>query len=85
MKVAPSPRPTCPLVPSRQGMLSATMLKDLKREKPWARLRMSRKEYETRHPWKNSRESREQFEKYIVNFPDGAINAWQESRLNGST
>ena len=56
-------------------MLSASMLKNLKREKPWARLRMSRKDYETRRPWTNSGVSRAKFEEYIAHFPDEAIDA----------
>lgn len=56
-------------------MLSASMLKNLKREKPWARLRMSRKDYETRRPWKDSGVSRAKFEEYITHFPDEAIDA----------
>jgi len=30
------------------------MLKNLKRENPWAKLRMSRKEYEAHRPWAKS-------------------------------
>ena len=56
-------------------MLSTAMLKNLKREKPWAKLRMSRKEYKTRQPWKNSGVSRTKFEEYITHFPDEAIGA----------
>jgi len=49
------------------------MLQHLKREKPWAKLRMSRKDYETRRPWKNSGVSRKRFEAYLGDFPDEAI------------
>ncbi len=51
------------------------MLKNLKREKPWAKLRMSRKDYETRRPWKDSGVSRAQLEEYVAHFPDEAIDA----------
>lgn len=64
-----------PLGPSQQGMLPTAMLKNLRLEKPWAKLRMSRKDYETRRPWKNSGVSRAQFEEYVAHFPDEAIDA----------
>lgn len=62
-----------PFEPFWLEMLSTAMLKNLKREKPWAKLRMSRKEYETRQPWKNSGVSRTKFEEYVAHFPDEAI------------
>ncbi len=60
-------------------MLSAPMLKNLKREKPWAKLRMSRKEYETRRPCTNAGVRRTGFEEHIAHFPDAVIDSRQEA------
>lgn len=41
----------------------------INKEKPWARLRLSRKQYEAGRPWKNTPLSREDFEKVILAIP----------------
>ena len=51
------------------------MLKTLKNEKPWAKLRITRREYEAKRPWVKSGMSRQKFEEIIVVFPDEAIDA----------
>ena len=51
------------------------MLKRLTQEKPWAKLRITRKEYEARRPWMVSGMSRKNFEEIIVELPDEAIDA----------
>lgn len=51
------------------------MLKNLKQEKPWAKLRVSRKDYEARRPWVKSGMSRQKFEELLICFPDEAIDA----------
>ena len=45
----------------------------MKREKPWAKLRMSRKDYETRRPWAKSGLSRKRWEEGLEYLPDEAI------------
>ena len=49
------------------------MLQNLKREKPWAKLRMSRCEYETKCPWAKSVLSRKRWEEGLEYLPDEAI------------
>ena len=51
------------------------MLKTLKNEKPWAKLRLSRKQYEAKRPWMKSGVERKQFEKFVLEMPDDAIDA----------
>ena len=51
------------------------MLQRLKQEKPWAKLRMSRRVYEAKRPWAKSGLSRKQWEANLDYFPDEAIDA----------
>jgi len=51
------------------------MLKNLKREKPWARQRMSRRAYEAARPWAKSGMPRQRWEEMILLFPDEAVEA----------
>ena len=51
------------------------MLKRLTQEKPWAKLRLTRKQYETRRPWMKSGVERKQFEAFVLDMPDDAIDA----------
>ena len=53
----------------------AAMLQDLKHEKPWAKLRMSRRQYERARPWAKSGMSRPKWEELILLFPDDAVDA----------
>lgn len=46
------------------------MLQRLKQEKPWAKLRMSRRVYEAKRPWAKSGLSRKQWEANLDYFPD---------------
>jgi hypothetical protein len=48
-------------------------LKNLKAEKPWAKLRMTRKQYEQLRPWKNTGMSRERWEEVASFLPDEMI------------
>ena len=41
--------------------------------KPWAILKVSRKQYCTARPWKKAGMSREQFEEVLALLPDGMI------------
>jgi len=54
-------------------MILAPMLKNLKREKPWAVLKTSRRLYEEGKPWKRVNMTRAQFERLISDLPDGLI------------
>lgn len=54
-------------------MLFPTMLKNLTREKPWAILKVSRREYEAAKPWKRAGVSRAAFEELVLGLPDGFI------------
>ena len=56
-------------------MLTVRMLKRLTQEKPWAKLRLTRKQYETRRPWMKSGVERKQFEKFVLEMPDDANDA----------
>lgn len=56
-------------------MVAAPMLKNLTREKPWAKLRMTRRAYETARPWAKSGMDRQQFEAIMLAIPDEAIDA----------
>ena len=56
-------------------MLPVRMLKRLTQEKPWAKLRITRKQYETRRPWMKSGVGRKQFEAFVLEMPDDAIDA----------
>ena len=49
------------------------MLNGLKREKPWAKLRMSRCECETKCPWAKSGHSRKRWEEGLEYLPVEAI------------
>lgn len=51
------------------------MFERLRAEKPWARLRMTRKQYEAKRPWAKSGMSRKQWEANLDYFPDEAIDA----------
>ena len=51
----------------------AAMFEKLKAEKPWARLRMSRRDYEAKRPWAKSGVSREKWEADLQHIPDEAI------------
>ena len=51
----------------------AAMLQRLKQEKPWAKLRMTRRDYEAKRPWARSGVSRKQWEADLQHFPDEAI------------
>ena len=51
------------------------MFERLKSEKPWSRLRITRKQYEARRPWMVSGMSRKKFEEIIVELPDETIDA----------
>ena len=51
------------------------MFEDLKREKPWAKLRLTRKQYEAQRPWKKSGIDRQQWEEFVLALPDDAIEA----------
>ncbi|MGD9660569.1 MAG: hypothetical protein AB7U63_04790 [Porticoccaceae bacterium] len=48
-------------------------LKKLKAEKPWAKLRMTRRQYEVARPWKKSAMERKEWEELILLFPDETI------------
>ena len=56
-------------------MLPVPMLKNLKREKPWAKLRMSRRAYETARPWANAGISRQKWEELLLLIPDDSVDA----------
>lgn len=49
------------------------MLKNLKSEKPWAVLKVSRKQYETSRPWVTAKLSRAKFEELLLLMPDGFV------------
>ena len=51
------------------------MLQRLKSEKPWAKLRITRKQYETTRPWMKSGVGRKQFEAFVLEIPDDAVDA----------
>lgn len=48
------------------------------KNKPWAKLRISRKKYSAAKPWKAAKMSRKKFEAIITSMPDEAI---EELRL----
>lgn len=48
-------------------------LQALKAEKPWAKLRMTRRQYERARPWKNSGMARQKWEEVVMLFPDETI------------
>lgn len=49
------------------------ILKDLKREKPWAILKVSRQRYEEARPWKQAGITRALFEELVRGLPDDFI------------
>lgn len=51
------------------------MFAKLKKEKPWAKLRMTRREYEAKRPWASTALSRQKWEEGLDYFPDEAIDA----------
>jgi hypothetical protein len=51
------------------------MIRDLKKEKPWAKLRMTRRQYETVRPWKKAGMGRGRWEELVLLIPDDAIDA----------
>ena len=54
-------------------MILASMLKKLKQEKPWAVLKVSRRQYETTKPWTRAGVSHDLFEELVLGQPDGFI------------
>lgn len=56
-------------------MLPRRMFKRLTQEKPWAKLRLTRRQYESRRPWMKSGVGRKQFEAFVLDMPDDAIDA----------
>lgn len=44
-------------------------INNIKRVKPWAKLRVSRREYETARLWKKAGMTRQEYEKLIDAFP----------------
>lgn len=44
-------------------------------DKPWAKLRRSRREYETARPWKAAGMDRRMFESLVAVLPDDAVEA----------
>jgi hypothetical protein len=48
-------------------------IKNLRREKVWSRLKISRRVYESQRPWKNSGMPREQWEELVLMLPDGMV------------
>lgn len=42
-------------------------------EKPWAKLRMSRKRYESLHIWKKCGKTRDEFGAFVLALPDELI------------
>jgi hypothetical protein len=51
------------------------MLPNLKREKPWAILKVSRRQYETTKAWKRAGISRRLFEGTVTSLPGGFVDA----------
>jgi len=47
------------------------MLERHKREKPWAILKVSRRQYETKRPWVAAKMPRQKFEELLTSLPDG--------------
>ena len=45
----------------------------LKQEKPWAILKVSRRQYEMKRPWKRAGLSRSTFEELLLSLPDGFV------------
>lgn len=57
------------------------MLKNkLQRQKPWAVMGMSRKQYQAKKPWKSAKGkmTKEQFEEMILNIAEAHPNFYQE-------
>ena len=52
---------------------SLPMLNKLKSEKPWAILKVSRRQYETARPWVKANLPRQRFEELLAVLPDGFI------------
>jgi len=52
-------------------------LSSFKQEKPWAKLRVTRRQYESFRPWIKAKMSRTDFEACLLLFPDEAIEAIQ--------
>lgn len=51
------------------------MLNTFKQDKPWAKLRLTRKQYEAKRPWKTARMDRKWWEELTLLFPDEAIDS----------
>lgn len=49
------------------------MLKLLKQENPWAILKVSRRQYETKRPWVTANVPRKKFEELLAMLPEGFI------------
>ena len=48
-------------------------LQALNAEKPWTKLHMTRRQYETARPWENSGMNRQKWEEVVLLFPDDTI------------
>lgn len=51
------------------------MLQNLKREKPWAKLRLTRHQYETARPWVKAGMARQKWEELLLLMPDDFVDA----------
>ena len=49
------------------------MFEQLKKEKPWAVLKVSRRQYETKRPWVAANLPRKEFEELLTMLPDGFV------------
>ncbi|WP_129356220.1 hypothetical protein [Solidesulfovibrio carbinolicus] len=49
------------------------MLDKLKAEKPWAILKVTRRQYETARPWVKANLPRKRFEELLAVLPDGFV------------
>ncbi|WP_043637963.1 hypothetical protein [Desulfovibrio sp. TomC] len=49
------------------------MFQRLKNEKPWAILKVSRRQYETKRPWVAANMPRQKFEELLTSLPDGFV------------
>lgn len=67
------------LAMKKQGSLASK----LQAEKPWAKLRISRKQYMSSKPWKGADMSRQEFEKTLHLAPDDVIDElWDEAHAD---
>jgi len=56
-------------------MLPRRHAQDAEKRKALGKLRLTRKQYETRRPWVKSGVERKQFEAFVLKTPDDAIDA----------